>query len=112
MKISLQKEKLLDLTPQEIAPVDFFKRFFELLSLDYPITGNEIKVLSYMCANKPITETGIKKNNMYPVLESLKNKGFLDQDLSLSPTLESYKAKFIDGVEIVYNFKIKKDDTG
>lgn len=115
MKINILNEKL-NKDPEKIIEVTkqrFFEYFFRLFQLrvDKTLSDNEIKVLSILCANKALEDTGISKSNLPPVIKKLEEKGLMNGK-ELSDYTKNLRDRFVDNVEIVLNFKIVEDDIG
>jgi hypothetical protein len=68
-------------------------------------------VLSTLCSKKDISESGISKSNLIPVVKKLNQKNLM-KDKELSDTTRLYAEKLTDDVSIVFNFKIIEDDIG
>jgi DNA-binding MarR family transcriptional regulator len=115
MKINVLNEKL-NKDPEKIIEVtreQFFRYFFRMLLLktEETLSDNEIKVLSTLCSKKDISESGISKSNLIPVVKKLNQKNLM-KDKELSDTTRLYAEKLTDDVSIVFNFKIIEDDIG
>lgn len=115
MKINVLSEKL-NKDPEKIVEVSreqFFRYFFRMLLLktEETLSDNEIKVLSTLCSKKNISESGISKSNLIPVIKKLNQKKLM-KDKELSDIVKLYAQKLTDNVSIVFNFKITEDDIG
>lgn len=114
MKINPLNKKL-DKNPEEVLNVtkeEFFETFFTLLTLRHVnLTKNEIKLLKVLAVDKEMTESGISKNNLPPLIKSLNEKKLMNGK-ELSDLSKAYKKAFTKDVQIVINFKIIDDDIG
>lgn len=115
MKINVLNEKL-NKDPEKIIEVtreQFFRYFFRMLYLrtEETLSDNEIRVLSTLCSKKDISESGISKSNLIPVVKKLNQKNLM-KDKELSDITRLYAEKLTDDVSIVFNFKIIEDDIG
>lgn len=113
MKINLLNEPM-NRDPERVIEVTkqkFFEYFFSMILLKNrkTLSDNEIKVLSHLCADKELSETGISKSNLPPVIKKLNEKGFMVEN-ELSEVTKIYKKVLKKDVEIVFNFKIVDDD--
>ena len=113
MKINVLNEKL-NVDPERVIEVTkerFYFLFFRMLYLKYDktLSDNEIKVLSALCSNRTLQDTGISKTNLPPVLKKLNEKGLMDNK-DLSEYTKRLKEKFKGDVEIMFKFKIIDDD--
>lgn len=109
MKINLLNDKL-NQNPDgfiEVKSKEFFNYFFRLLLIkqNKVLSDNEINVLSTLCSGKELSDTGITKNNLPPVIKKLNEKGLM-QGNELSDVSKLYQKNLIDEVQILFNFKI------
>jgi len=113
MKINILNEKL-NVDPERVITVtriEYFKYFFRLLLLKEhkTLSDNEIKVLSTLCSNRTLEDTGISKTNLPPVLKKLNQKRLMIGK-ELSPLVKEYQKRFDGSIEMLFNFKIVDDD--
>lgn len=113
MKINLLNEKM-NVNPERVIGItrkEFYEVFFRifLVKNHQTLSDNEIKILSCLCSDLNLEDTGISKSNLAPVLKKLEQKELMDGK-ELSNYTKKFKEKFISDVEIVFNFKIIDDD--
>lgn len=115
MKINILNEKM-NVNPDrviEVTKVEFFDYYFRMILLKNrkTLSDNEVKVLSHLCADKELSETGISKSNLPPVIKKLNEKGFMVGN-ELSEVTKIYKKVLKKDIEMVFNFKIIDNDIG
>jgi len=109
-KINVRPEGFTEITRKELYTYMFkFNNIFQ----ESKLTDSEISVFVTLLEGKELSESGISKTNIYKILKTLEDKGLI-VGKELSKTSSSYKQFFDkeDKIEIMFNFKIKNDDTG
>lgn len=90
-----------------VSKEEFFKYFFRMYYMkDHKtLSDNEIKVMAALCAGLDISQSGIKPNNLPPVIKKL-NQKFLMDGKELSAVCKSYVDAFKGSMSILFNFVI------
>ena len=115
MKINLLNDKL-NQNPDgftEVKSKEFFNYFFRLLLIkqNKVLSDNEINVLSTLCSGKELSDTGITKNNLPPVIKKLNEKGLMQGNGTYENTNEARYTNSIDKIfdEKGFTHKERKD---